>query len=531
LLALSLLLATNGPLFVCMPLTNDTAMYDLQAGVLLDGGVLYRDVLEPNFPGVVWIHAAVRSLLGTSSEAMRLFDLAIYSAIVLLLTRCLAREGRSAGIQAWSAFALFLFYFSITEWSHCQRDVWLLAPAVAGLLLRGRWAMSLAGGETRRHSMLQSIAEGAVWGAAVWLKPMVVIPMLAAWAASVLYVRRARPVLRDLAGLITGGLIVGAAGVAWLVWSGAWPYFWETLLQWNPRYFEAGKEHWTLMRFMGTTTRLFPWIVLHLAAAPVAVWVIMESIRQSWRGAVSPARFSQAMFGVFYLGWLVQAFFFQHLFDYVHTPGVLLAVVVLAPAVASASSQPKQRYAVAGFLALAVFVSPILRSDRLSIWGRCWREGSTPENRNVLARFPYPDWQDIDRTAAYLRGLKLRDGELTCYHNNLVYLYDEVGLKPSTRYVYLEVLLIFFPERRAEFRSALSASGHKYVVSDLHAAELTPEELRQGKQGENGELPPAFPQELRNRFPWSYPVAYRAGSIAIHRVPENRKAAAKTSAN
>ena len=44
-------------------------------------------------------------------------------------------------------------------------------------------------------------------------------------------------------------------------------------------------------------------------------------------------------------------------------------------------------------------------------------------------------------------------------------------------------------------------------------------EMEAGPQGETAEYPPSFPQEYRRRFPWSYPIVYRAGSIVIHRVP------------
>ena len=47
------LLAIAAPQFLRTPLTNDTALYDLQSRMLKDGAVLYRDVLEPNLPGVV----------------------------------------------------------------------------------------------------------------------------------------------------------------------------------------------------------------------------------------------------------------------------------------------------------------------------------------------------------------------------------------------------------------------------------------------------------------------------------------------
>src|SRR5690606_10115605 len=119
-----------------------------------------------------------------------------------------------------------------------------------------------------------------------------------------------------------GGVLVGAAGVAWLHWSGAWPYFWQTLTEWNPRYFEAGKEHWTVGRLIGTVYRLLPWILLHLIAVPWAVrdvvaW-ILHPRDQHKRQTLS------AMLGVVYLAWLAQSLFLQHLFDYIHAPGVLL---------------------------------------------------------------------------------------------------------------------------------------------------------------------------------------------------------------
>ena len=63
--------AVRGPLFLCAPLGPDPVMYDLQARVVDDGGVLYRDILEPNLPGAVWIHSVVRHIAGWSSEALR----------------------------------------------------------------------------------------------------------------------------------------------------------------------------------------------------------------------------------------------------------------------------------------------------------------------------------------------------------------------------------------------------------------------------------------------------------------------------
>ena len=71
------LLVSQVPNFLQLTLTPDAVLYDVQARCLLEGGVLYRDVLEPNLPGIVWVHAVVRSVAGWSAEVLRSFDLCV----------------------------------------------------------------------------------------------------------------------------------------------------------------------------------------------------------------------------------------------------------------------------------------------------------------------------------------------------------------------------------------------------------------------------------------------------------------------
>ena len=75
------------PQFVRMPLTNDAQMYDLQVRLLTRGGTLYRDILEPNLPGVVWIQWLVRTVGGWSSDVLRLFDLLVFGGVLFLADR------------------------------------------------------------------------------------------------------------------------------------------------------------------------------------------------------------------------------------------------------------------------------------------------------------------------------------------------------------------------------------------------------------------------------------------------------------
>ncbi len=591
--AVALLLVSNVPLFLCMPLTDDAAMYDLQALNWLRGGVLYRDILEPNLPGVIWIQAVVRATLGSSSLSLRGVDLLLFSVFAALSRHWLASSGATRAAQAWLVFVLFVCYFSLSEWCHCQRDVWLLVPGLAGLTLRRRQierlrtappqftqARSASEGESRPARLrvgLVSTAtvgwaflEGLCWGAGVCLKPMIVLPAVCCWAVSVLYVRSWRRIWVDFGGLLLGGVVAGVLGVVWLVWSGAWPYFLATLREWNPGYVAAARAQWTWTRYVAMHVRFFPWQLLHLAAVPIAAATIVRAGTGRWKsrkvekskskkagesesrtGASSgsstfrPFDFSTLylpLLSVFYLAWLVQSYLLQHLFDYVHVPAMLLAIVVTGawragksavvapdandgdsgcePAVRTTEKTRRYgwRFAVAGFAVLVLLTTPVLNLRRLAWWPACITEGSAVQVRDGLKTFSVPSWQDLERVAGFLREQGIREGELTCYNSSLVHLYGIMGLGASTRYVYLEQLVAYFPDRRAEFLRALSASRQRYVVTDLIASGLSPAGIVRLCNEGRLERAPRLPSRLRDVYPWSQPAVFRAGPYLVHRV-------------
>src|SRR5262249_61197776 len=138
-----------------------------------------------------------------------------------------------------------------------------------------------------------------------------------------------------------------------------------------------------------------------------------------------------------YLGWLMQAIVLQKGLDYVHVPETLLAMALLA----------SQRWAV-GFAFLVWFAIvgaalnfskcdaqvrtfnrwfPAIRLERhpladwavVSVWPRCWRDGSSSELRDRLGQ--YNDvhcgtrWQELERGSVFLRTIDppLRDPEPT----------------------------------------------------------------------------------------------------------------------
>ncbi len=136
--ALLLLGLVAVPLHLCMPLFSDVIHYDLSARNILRGGVHYRDVLDINLPGMVWVHVAARSLVGWRSEALRALNVLVVGAVVWLLVGRSGSLGLGPAARAWTAFAIFLCYFSTTEWVHCQRDTWMLPAALIALRLRQR---------------------------------------------------------------------------------------------------------------------------------------------------------------------------------------------------------------------------------------------------------------------------------------------------------------------------------------------------------------------------------------------------------
>ncbi|QDU36521.1 hypothetical protein Mal4_08070 [Maioricimonas rarisocia] len=528
-LALAALLVANLPLMLCMPLTADPVLYDLQAKTALTGGVLYRDVVEPNLPGIVWVHMGIRSLLGWSTYALRGVDLVIVGTIALLLALWpMRRSGddqneptNNAHLPLTILFVLWC-YFSMSEWTHCQRDIWLMLPAVSGLWLRRLQTLRVA--NTTRpaaHLFGWSLIEGVLWGAAFWIKPFVAIPATAAILVSTLLARQWRRSAIDLAGVLCGGAAIGLAGTAWLMQTGAWPWFWEMATEWNPTYFELGRERWTMSRYLSLTRRFYPWCLLHLVAVPVALrslWQVAQTLKQP-RGTVRQQTLAAGLLGAAYLGWLFQAHFLQHLFDYAHVPGTLLAIAVMANAwPARVEYAPLARVAATGFALLAIAITPATDPDRLAWWGTCLREGSTPRVRTALQRVPLPDWQELQPVIEFLEEQDLKDGELTAYNVFLIHLYPELGVRPSTRYAFLDVLTRIFSNRSDLIHEALSESNQRFVVSSLLENGMHPDDIEAAGEVISRSLPPAFPQEHLHEFPYNQPLVFRSGQYVVHRV-------------
>lgn len=498
--ALLLFLTITVPLFVCMPLTSDTALYDLQARSLLKGGVAYRDVIEPNLPGVLWLHRLIRPVIGWSSEAIRMFDLLIFGLSILLLTR-ICRRGAAADSRTWPSvlltFSCCVFYLSTNEWCHCQRDTWMLLPVVAALTVRLR---------RTGVSRLSCLMEGILWGAAFWMKPHIVVPIVCIVFVDCVTRRDLRAVVQESAMIVAGGIVAAIPGVVWMMATDAWPHFWETMLEWNPEYLQAGNDRKTFDRFLLMFRRFTPWWAVHLVALPVAVRMLAAGVKSGRRGPAKSVRTGSTLAAV-YVGWLMQSFGLQHAMDYIHVPEILLALAVISVYTWSLELVPR-RVLTAIFLSLACLAAPQFRWQRLEMWPRCFAEGSTMEVRSQLAHGSFPDWTHMERVIGYLKDQEVRDHDLTCLNVHSVHIFEELNVLPSTRYWCMSILMQLFPSRYQQIESAVISSPHRFVVTDTDECSLDP----------GAPLPDVYP--------WNLPVVFQSGTYRVHKVPMKRKTSA-----
>ena len=550
-------LVAGVPLFLCMPPWSDVTLYDMVARTILRGGVHYRDVFDTNLPGMGWSMAAVRWLFGLSYEALRAVDLLVIAGIVAALCGWVRRCGGSGYAVAWFVAAAALFYPFISEFSHIQRDAWMLLPAVVAARMRVKRVVS------DRGSRVGSLLEGFIWGVAVWFKPHVVIPAFGVWAVSAVLLTRCesrKQIVADLAKLILGGVIAGIPGVLWLVISGAWPYFIDIFLNWNPAYLSDAGSIWT--RFNTVFDCFRPWSLLHFAAFPFALLALWEarvwSVRAGepvkvpakwwlYRPAASGREASaRAILAAFYLAWMTQVVFLQKAFDYVHVPLTFLGMAVLAGQRWCFGFAYLLWFIATGLLMNVADVSPPLARavqaidpgdthvrlekhplanwEVVKLWPRCFAEGGTPELRDRIGQYTDihcgTNWEELGAVAAYLRALDppLGPGELNCWDDSTHPLYLMLNLEPATRYMHYGTAFGIKP-KRAEIAAAVRASRQRYVVSDLLRTTWDRHAVYQAQSWRAGDpLPVWLPANERQKFPWNQPVVFRAGRYVVHKI-------------
>lgn len=521
---LAVLLALAVPLHLCMPIWCDGQMFDVCARVLLRGQLFHREVFYFTPPGMIFAQAGIRSVLGWSSEALRLADLLLVCGSVALLVRFILPTSRWLGGQVWTACLLLFFYFSTTEFCHCQPDVWMMLPVFVAVTLRIRQLNRLrtANADLRGVAAL-ALAEGVCWGIAVLFKPPIMIPAVACWLLTVIWIRIARPattrvLIADFLGLLFGGLLVGGSILLWLVVSGNWPYFVRDGLSgtageyyrqsagWDVRILKAFRFRWT-------------WSIAHLVALPVALASIGWSFREAARKSAEVERpaLAVALLSALYLGWFYQANFIQQQLLYHQVPPMILALAVLIGWARLANWGWIWKIALAGMVVWSAVLSPVLQPSRLALWPRCWTEGATPQLLDALTLettvFAVPNNVELERVADYLREQAVGDRELVCFNLTTLPLYQSLGVTPGTRYIQVTTCLALLPSRRETILRELDDGPQRFIVWDTYY--LT-------QYTERPEGPTLVPERvLQELHVLRNPIVFRAGRYVVARMERN----------
>jgi hypothetical protein len=358
-----------------------------------------------------------------------------------------------------------------------------------------------------------------------------------------------------------GGLIVGGAGVAWLVATGAWPHFLDVFLNWNPAYL-TGLLTTTPERLIYTTYSFAPWNLLHFVAVPLALLAFFEarlwsrrsgdpkriwtSPRLYWPTETERAANARAFLAALYVGWLAQVVLFQKPFEYAQVPLLLLAMAIVATHRWAFGFLYLIWFALVGAIlnipALATPVKnldpqfPQIRLERhpltdprvAALLPRCYREGSTPEIRDRLGHYTETHWGthwvELGEVADSLRAIEppLGHGELNCWHDTTHPLYLMLDLDPATRYMHYGTALgirSLGDWTKKRIAKEVAESRQRYVVSDLMRMTWDPALARApGAGGDPTRLPDWFPAAERGKYPWNQPIVHRSGRYLVHKV-------------
>jgi hypothetical protein len=524
-------LAAGIPPFLHMPLWCDVTLYDVAARTVLAGGVHYRDVFDTNPPGFVWLMCAVRATLGPSIEALRAVDLGIVFAAAAALLVWARRAGASHAGIAWAAAAIASFYPLIHEFNHVQRDVWMMLPALAAIGLRFR---RIKGPPTA----VCGIAEGLLWGFGCWIKPHVAFIAAAVWLVTANRLGSRRKVLLDFAAVFAGGLLAGAAGLVWLIGTGAWPYFLDVWRTWNPAYAALIRDEFLYRLLQQQFGYFAPYSILAFLALPLAV----RNLRD--RSSEDAARFRRAVLAAVYLAWLLSTLLFQRGFHYAHIPETLLMLALFAanrwplpfaivliqfvnggiwliadrfPAMKEAHAQTRDSvWIYRQFTSRNAAFDP----ERAKWWGESFTCDSSRELRQGVAMwmktFSGHEPVELGAVADYLRSRNVGDRELIAWHDSPHELYLELGIRPGFRFMHVSTASGFGPAQREEIHRELMAvvSHARFAVSDMYR--IT--EHHAGLSAPDWEK--LLPAWQLNEFPFDQPIVFRSpnGRYLVHEI-------------
>jgi len=112
----------SGALYLTLPPSPDQFELDYMGWRMLEGDVPYRDFIDMNWPGVMWMHALSTALFGNQLWSWRALDFIAVALSAFFLQDILKRTASSTA--AVLSLALYpLFYTSLGQWFSGQPDM------------------------------------------------------------------------------------------------------------------------------------------------------------------------------------------------------------------------------------------------------------------------------------------------------------------------------------------------------------------------------------------------------------------------
>jgi hypothetical protein len=358
------------------------------------------------------------------------------------------------------------------------------------------------------------------------VKPHLLFVAFAVWL-----VTARRVSWRDHLAVFAGGVIALGAGWAWLVESGAWPYFLDVWRTWNRDYLATVASELPF-RILFQLHYFPPYSVCALLAVPLAVANLRCATPRTGNGAAptEPAALRRATLAAAYLAWLVTALMLQRPFHYVHVPETLLMIAVFAAnrwpvpfVLVAVQVLASCWFAASGLTAEQVPPHPAFDADRTRWWSACVAAEPPREARRGVAmwaqHFGGVDPVELGAVADFLRTQNVRDGELIAWHDSPHALYLDLGVKPRFRFMHVGTAAGLGKWQEAQvLRELHEALPHtRFVVSDMNRVTAKYGELN--TLDADG-LPKVLPEWQRAEFPWNQPVVFRSpgGRYLVHRI-------------
>lgn len=298
---------TTGLLYLTLPPSPDQLEHSYMGWRILAGDVPYRDIIDPNWPAAMWLHALATALFGNHLWSWRALDFLVMAGNAFFLIDLLRRTA-GAGAAACAAFFYPIYYVTLPYWFAGQQDmsashfllgsVWFHVRAYENVAWR--WQIGagafLAAGMLNKPTVgvlgpalaLQAILLGFPWRQVVLhtatAAAAAVLALVAAFAVLVAQGASARDVV-EATYTYNASLGRGSAPLADLLsrWSEAhfrwWPIFTLGALAIGPRVFRPAN------RSVATTVLPILWTIgvlsfvlqsrgyhYHLAACSLALF-------------------------------------------------------------------------------------------------------------------------------------------------------------------------------------------------------------------------------------------------------------------